>query len=192
MVALDWTAEFAQIISCTRCDKFTCRNILRDTEENVPQPGFIGTRFQEKRILLVGQNPGVPNNSLAIRDRIYTAALRRVLDQKSVESLAQLQEVLSKFIPSWPVHGNYFPLQESGLALDEIAYCNIARCRTEGNKEPSLRMASNCADSHFSRWLDLLNPRAIVFVGKWGHSQGAHLADERHIPCDFMNRDRNL
>ena len=59
MNQLDWVTEFAQVISCTRCDKITCKKILRDSEENVPQPSFIGARFAEKRILLAGQNPGV-------------------------------------------------------------------------------------------------------------------------------------
>jgi hypothetical protein len=78
-----------------------------------------------------------------------------------------------KIVPSWPVHGKYFPLQESGLTLAEIAYCNLTRCRTKGNAIPSRQMALECAENHFVRWLDLLNPRAIVFNGKWAHDQGA-------------------
>jgi hypothetical protein len=160
MNKFDWATEFARVISCTRCDKLTCKDILRDAAENVPQPGFIGTRFHEKRILLVGQNPGVPNDNLAIKDRSYTAALRRVRDQTSVESFEHLQDVLKNFVPSWPVHGNYFPLQESGLTLDEIAYCNIVRCRTERNAQPSLRMVSVCTNNQLASWLDLLNPKS--------------------------------
>jgi hypothetical protein len=192
MNAIDWATEFARVVSCTRCDKITCKKILRDTQENVPQPGFVGTRFSETRILLAGQNPGFPNVRLVAEDRKYTAALRRLRDQTSIESFDQLQVVLQKFVPSWPVHGNYFPLRESGLVLDEIAYCNIVRCRTEGNAPPSLRMASECSENHFTRWLDLLKPRAIVFIGKWAHDRGSRFACERRIPCDFMNRERSL
>jgi len=191
MDRIDWPAEFAHVISCARCDRLTCRKIVRDDEENVPQPGFVGARFFEKRILLAGQNPGVPNQRLAADDRVYTAALRRVRDERSLESLGQLQTVLRGFVPSWPVHGNYFPLEEAGLELDEIAYCNVVRCRTEGNAAPSSRMIAEC-QSHFERWLDLLRPRAIVFIGKWAHDQSSRLALERQIPCDFMNRERSL
>src|ERR1700688_4815956 len=142
MNAIDWATEFARVISCTRCDKITCKKIMRDTQENVPRPGFVGTHFSETRILLAGQNPGFPNARLAAEDRKYTAALRRLRDQTSIESFGQLQFVLQEFVPSWPVHGNYFPLRESGLSLDEIAYCNVVICGTEGNAPPSLRMAS--------------------------------------------------
>ena len=192
MNAINWAAEFAQVISCSRCDKITCKKILRDSEENVPQPGFIGTRFSEKRILLVGQNPGFPNAELAPKDRIYTEALRRVRDQPSTESFGQLQTVLQKFVPDWPVCGNYFPLEDSGLELDEIAYCNVARCRTEGNARPSKTMAAECIKNHFCRWLELLRPRAVIFIGKWAHERGAQFVSERQIPCDFMNRQRSL
>jgi len=191
MTARDWATEFATIISCARCDKSTCMKILRDSTENVPQPGFIGTGFQEKRILIVGQNPGIPNDRLAPNDRNYTRSLRRLRDQKTEESWTQLQNELMEFVPSWPVHGSYFPLQESGLSLHDIAYCNIVRCRTEGNAQPSARMSSGCAH-HFTRWLDLLKPRAVVFIGKWAHDHGAHFVHERQIPFDFMNRERSL
>jgi hypothetical protein len=192
MIAINWAADFAKIVSCTQCTKITCKKLLRDNQENVPQPGFIGSQYSEKRILLVGQNPGIPPARMAFDDRKYTAALRHVRDQASIESLNQLQEILRRFVPSWPVHGNYFPLQESGLTLDEISYCNIARCRTEDNAPPSTRMTAECTKTHFARWLDLLEPRAIVFIGKWAHDRGAQYGHERQIPCDFMNRERSL
>jgi uracil-DNA glycosylase len=192
MNAIDWAAEFAQVISCTRCTSITCKKILRDAQENVPQPGFIGDRFPEKRILLVGQNPGVPTAKTAFDDQKYMAALRRVRDQASIDSLSELQVILRRFVPTWPVCGSYFPLQESGLTLDEIAYCNIIRCRTEGNATPSHRMTSECIENHFARWLELLEPRAIIFIGKWAHHRGARFAADRHIPYDFMNRERSL
>src|SRR5205823_2298444 len=156
----------------------------RDTGENVPQPGFVGADYLRKRVLLVGQNPGFPNATLIDRDLIYTGALRRVRDDGSPENWAKLQEVLLEFVPDWPVQRNYFPLEESGLALTEIAYCNIVRCRTLGDAKPSAKMQSECADNHFARWLDLLEPRAIVFIGKWAHDRGSPYARERQIPHD--------
>ena len=188
----DWTAEFARVISCERCDKRRSNNILRDARENVPQPGFIGSRYEKFRILLVGQNPAVPPSRLAADDQEYTAALRRVRDDATAESMGSLQEVLLRFVPSWPVHGNYFPLYESGLTLEEIAYCNIIRCRTVENARPSSGLASTCIDTHFGRWLDLLTPRAIVFIGKWAHDRGEAAARNRSIPVTFMNRERSL
>ena len=61
-----------------------------------------------------------------------------------------------------------------------------------GNAPPSSRMAAERGDNHFGRWLDLLEPRAVVFIGKWAHDHGGRYARERHIPCDFMNRERSL
>jgi hypothetical protein len=165
---------------------------LRDSDENVPQPGFVGTDYVRKRILLVGQNPGIPNAALVNRDRIYTAALRRLRDDGSQESWVKLQEVLREFVPDWPLQRNYFPLEETDLTLSEIAYCNIVRCRTVANTRPSSNMKSECADNHFAHWLDLLEPRAIVFLGKWAYDRGSPYAIARQIPHDFMNRHRSL
>lgn len=184
---VNWPVEFSEIISCDRCVKLIFRNILRDGIKNVPQSGFIGKRYHEKKILLVRQNPGVSNCNLAVKDRVYTAALRRVHDDMSDESFTHLLEVLENFIPSWPVHGNYLPLQEPGLALDQIAYFNLVRCRTEKNSPPSMPMASECANKHFTRWLDSLIASAMVFMGKWACDRG----NDRGIPNNFMNRHRS-
>lgn len=190
---IHWVSEFAKVIACTKCTHWTATRLLRDDAENVPQPGCIGARYANTRVMLVGQNPGLPNTpALAFADRRYTLALRDLRDSPSDENYANLQDVLSEFIPSWPVHGNYFPLSECGIELDDIAYCNVVRCRTHANAMPGRAMTTNCTSEHFERWLELLNPRAVVFIGKWAHDHGAASVARLGIPFDFMNRQRSL
>lgn len=103
----------------------------------------------------------------------------------------ELGRVLLEFVPDWPVSGNYFPLAECGLHLNDIAYFNVVRCRTVNNSVPSANLVRNCLE-HFDRWLDLLQPRVVVFIGKWAHDIAAEKAIRRGIPVTFMNRMRSL
>lgn len=74
-----WSNEFANVVSCSRCTTTTCKNLLRDLEENVPQPGFIGTKYYEERVLLFGQNPAITKSEQALAaNRPYTAKLEHV------------------------------------------------------------------------------------------------------------------
>jgi hypothetical protein len=149
--------------------------------------------------LLVGQNPASPNERLLDADRIYTAALRALRDNETVESYSHLQGVLDDFIPTWPVHGQYFPLAECGLALEDIAYFNLVRCRTRRTGEkynpPNKTTAATCRTLHFERWLDLLKPRAVVFIGLWASQPdggGKTACDARGIPSVAVNRSKSL
>ena len=187
----NWHSEFAKVISCQHCTQVTDRNLKRDACEDVPQPGYIGSRYHQTRLLLVGQNPGKPGN-LAAADRPYTEALRALRDEPTPQLYASLSKVLRDFIPQWPVHGHYFPLSECGLTLEDIAYCNIVRCRTEENRAPNQLLAMQCLSQHFARWIDLLAPKFVVFVGKWAWQQGRSTLDKAGIPYDFMNRQRSL
>jgi uracil-DNA glycosylase len=183
--------EFARVIACTRCTCSTDRNLLRDESENVPQPGYIGENYKNTRVLLVGQNPGTPK-SLAAKDLSYTAALRSLRDAPTSESYEHLEAVLASFIPQWPVHGNYFPLRECGLTLNDIAYCNAVRCRTRDDRAPNKLLTSTCISHHFIRWLELLQPRVVVFIGKWAAQQGGAYVAAAGIPYAYMNRQRSL
>ena len=188
---MDIPAEFARVVTCSRCTTATSRKLLRDGANNVPQPGFIGANYLRRRVALAGQNPAVGPSRFAARDAFYTAALRDVGDTPTIENMEALNRILLEFIPAWPVHGSYFPLEECGLQLDEIAYFNVVRCRTLGNSAPGTGLVSNCL-GHFDRWLELLAPRIVVFIGKWAHDRASHLAERRGIPVAFMNRERSL
>ena len=112
--------------------------------ENVPQPGYIGVAYENTGILLVGQNPAIPPAKLQRKDKDYTAALRALRDAPTPKHYGELQAILDDFISTWPVKGQYFPLEECRLTLMDVAYFNFVRCRTmsvKANAPPCSRWA---------------------------------------------------
>lgn len=189
--SVQWQDEFARVIRCGRCNGATDRHLLRDGHENLPQPGYVGLNYEMHRVLLVGQNPGTPK-SLGNRDQPYMAALRSLGDNPTEVHYKKLATVLTGLIPQWPIHGNYFPLPDCGLTLDDIAYCNIVRCRTTNDHPPGQALTSACVSEHFSRWLQILQPRVVIFIGRWAYERGIAVVAAAGIPHTFMNRQRSL
>lgn len=182
--------EFSSVINCTACPQGT-KKLLRDTGENVPQPGYIGRRYSEGGVVIVGQNPASPPPNLVQLDRAYMGHLRRLAKEKSEVAYADLLENLDEFIPFWPFR-RLFPLEEIGLTLDEVAFFNLVRCRTAGGGAPSDAMFSTCVDRHFAQWLSFLAPKVVVFIGKAPHDWVAPLLRQKQIPCAFINCARHL
>lgn len=189
---LAWHTEFAKVIACTKCTADTCRDLLRDCNDNVPQPGYVGPAYSGTRVLLVGQNPGTRKLARESLDRTYAAALRALRDEPTPQRYAELSAILRGFIPHWPVTNNYFPLDECGLTLDDIAYCNIIRCRTIGDRKPNQELARRCVSEHFVNWLRWLAPRVVIFIGKWAWEHGHVAVADAGIPFSYMNRQRSL
>lgn len=184
--------DFAEVIRCDRCTTATDRNLAR-TATNVPQPGFIGTNYAARRIMLVGQNPGESRERLKDRDEPYMEALRQLGQTPSPETLNHFQDVVRAYAEHWPITRAHFPLQQCGLSLDDIAYCNVVRCRTTRDAAPGPRLVGACVSTHFEQWLDLLKPRLVVFIGRWAADRGA-AACARHDDIEYvwLSRQRNL
>ena len=127
----------------------------------------MGANYRQSGVLLVGQNPGVASD-LVNDDQIYTAALRSLGDNPTSEEYEKLSRSLENVIQGWPVHNNYFPLAACGLTLNDIAYCNLVRCRTQANRTPNRSLVTRCVDQHFDRWIGWLEPQVVVFIGKMG------------------------
>jgi hypothetical protein len=189
----EWPREFARVISCTKCTAATDPNLLRDKSENVPQPGYIGRRYRNTGLLLVGQNPAVPPAHLSAEDLPYTSALRTLQRESTTQNYVDLHAVLQEFIPKWPMYGKYFPLDECGLTVDDFAFVNLVRCRRTGKNSPPTRaIATNCTDEHFRRWVKLLSPKVVVFIGKWANDRVRAQGAISNIPCAFVNMQRSL
>ena len=187
----DLVHEYRRVIKCAVCQQAGERALLRDDVFDLPQPGYVGNNYAHTRVLLVGRNPGVSRDRFAIQDGRYAELLVAVRDGTSGQAMEELQALLEEIIPTWPVHGRHFPLSECGLALADIAFLNLVRCRTRNDKPPSTGMVRNCL-RHFVRWLDMLKPRVVVCVSKWAHDQVVAQLDSRGIPHTYVNRDRSL
>lgn len=184
--------KFAQVMRCQLC--IGCnKKLLRDDGFNLPQPGYIGSKYLKSRILLIGQNPGVSPDYRQGPDKEYSSLLVALRDNPTTDNYSELNAFLSHDIQTWPVHGSYFPLSESGLTLDDIAYFNLVRCRTEENSAPGKLLVQNCVQNHACSWINELDPRVIVCIGKWAYGnlpQDVH--DKYHERVTYMNRMRSL
>ena len=188
---MDTVAEFTRIISCIECTSQTSTKLLRDLHLDLPQPGFIGQRYAQTGLVLAGQNPGISPLRFASQDAEYIRTLQKLQDKPTPQVMSKLTQVLHTFVPKWPIHGNYFPLKECGLELDDIAYFNVVRCRTEENSSPGKGVIGNCL-KHFDAWVDLLHRKVLIFLGKWAFKAAGHIPVQRGIRYAFINRDRSL
>jgi hypothetical protein len=186
-----WHLKFAEVISCSRCTKQTDPNLLHD-KDDLPQPGYIGSHYAMKRVLLVGQNPGTRKKAREEMDKRQSSALEQLRDNPTIERYRALECILKEFLPLIPLQQKYFPLEECGLKLEEISYCNLIRCRTEEDRRPRRQLAKNCIEEHFTHWLTLLQPAVVIFLGKWAYDRGKVTVEKQNIPCDFINRQRSL
>lgn len=187
--------KFSQVISCDYCSCNNYPNLLRDDSFNLPQPGYIGTNYKNTRVLLVGQNPGVPTydpSDPGRPDKKYADALITVRDKANAKSMARLKSIEDEIMPTWSVVQRQFPLAECGLQLDDIAYVNLVRCRTKGNAMPGSYITRACINNHFIGLLDWLQPRVVVCIGKWAHNYIGTLLKGRGIQSGFINRQRSL
>ena len=190
-ISINWNKEFARVISCKHCTSSTDRALLRDEAENVPQPGYVGKDYFKSRVILIGQNPGTPK-TLGLKDQPYTAALRALRDLPNATNYRTLSKVLEDFIPQWPVQARHFPLHECGLTLNDIAYFNLVRCRTIEDRAPSKKLSDACVSQHFDRWVQVMQPRVVIFIGKWASDRAATRLEEVGVPSAYVNRLRNL
>jgi uracil-DNA glycosylase len=183
---------FYNVINCEACNSSIGSILVRDKLINLPQPGYIGKNYEKFRVLLIGQNPGVCPPSRQLNDRKYMQALLNLAVKPSIHTYKKLYQILLGYIPGWSVNRKYFPLEECGLGLDDIAYCNVVRCRTQDNIKPSKTVTDNCIREHLFNFIDLVDPKVIVYIGKWAHDQVSPFLKSRKIPMTYMNRDRSL
>ena len=183
--------EFARVVKCDVCARSSFPKLLRDDSFNVPQPGYIGANYSNTRVLLVGQNPGTSDDYYYNYDVELANALVAVTDDSNAQTMAEVKNILDRIIPTWNIFRTYFPLTECGLKLNDIAYINVVRCRTEGNATPGVQITRTCISSHFIRWLDWLEPRVVVCLGKWAYDKIAYELEVRGISKTFINRNRS-
>ncbi len=182
----------ADVVRCTACAECGVSSLLRDDHFDVPQPGYVGASYAKSGVMFIGQNPGTSPERSRVDDTKLAAILLALSREPSAAKFVALRSFLEAFMRTWAITQRYLPLGRFGLELEEIAYVNVARCRTKKNAAPSPRMAERCITLHLERWLDVLQPRVVVFLGKWAHDVAAPSVERRGIAVGYINRDRSL
>ena len=180
-------AEFGNVIGCERC---ATADVQRDESFNLPQPGFIGKNFPAHKVILIGQNPGASPDRFADEDKRYADLLLKLRAEQDAAAYSKLYAFLLEFMRKWQVK-NFFPLAECGLDLEDIAYFNLVRCRTQANAAPGRNVTAACM-WHFINWIEMLSPTVVVCIGKNPYDRIIQYLEKRGIPCCFINRARDL
>lgn len=123
------------------------------------QPGYIGQKFDNHRVLLIGMNPAGDGTG-AQNGLVYTALDE--LDGKE-PSVAELSRVIASVMPSWPIFMNCIQpiLTRLGLTVHDIALINLLPWRSDSPHvlyEMSWRKIVN-------RQVDALAPARIIALG---------------------------
>jgi hypothetical protein len=163
------------------------RLINRNWADRLPQPGYMGLRYQPGGLVFVSMNPGAgPQGGLSADDQRQYGALQRLRDadeQAAGAVFDELMQVLAGIMPGWKIHQNFVApvLRAVGLDFSEVAYVNLLKWRTTASSGLA-RLYALSWDHHTREQLELLAPSRVVAVG----SDAGH-AFQRHYtaPVDF-------
>jgi putative transcriptional regulator len=188
----DRIKEYKTIMSCDLCIRQADTVILRNND-NIPQPGHIGNRHEQHRVLLIPQNPGYAKPQRTIQHQRYAEAEKIFLSKPTQDNMENLQSLLEQAMPYWTIYAQVVSplLTRCDLTLADIAYFNAVRCPTINNSTPSTIMVANCK-FHLDHWLEWLQPEAVVCIGKKVYRDVRPILTRYNIPHTYINRDRSL
>jgi hypothetical protein len=138
-------------------------------DDLLPQFGYVGPRYPETRVLLLGINPGNgSSNSRSRGDEVAMPALHRFVRDRSASSFLEAQRVYQKVCESWPIWRRHCSqvIGAGLLSMDEIAYSNCLPWRTASESAFDDTVALKAAKLYAYPLIAELNPRIIIAMGK--------------------------
>lgn len=147
------------------------------SNDDLPQPGYVGPNYEPGNILLLGQNPGNDpiGKGISASDALQYRHLRKLKDcgpEHAQKTYIELMETLGENVmPKWPLIRNVvIPfLSEIDMKLSDVAFTNIAKFRTTSSSFQTIIYERS--------WLltleqiELLQPGNIVCLGEKTRSE---------------------
>ena len=140
--------------------------------DRLPQPGFVGSGYKPKGVLILGQNPGndAVGKGEAVADLHQYQILRCLRDAKDTESAESASHALmaaldTTVMPTWRIVQNVVMplLKKLHLDLKDIAYLNLVKFRTVNSDFPSRIYDHSWFQT--SMQIELLEPQVIIVLG---------------------------
>lgn len=139
-------------------------------DDQLPQFGYVGSRYQSTRLLVLGINPGNgPNNKRTRHDEILMPRLRQFVLDREAQSFLEAQRAFQTVCSSWPMwrrHCSAVIGAGGFLTMDDIAYSNCLPWRTASESAFGGSVSLRAAEFFAYPLIDELQPRTIVAMGK--------------------------
>jgi len=138
-------------------------------DDLLPQFGFVGERYDERRVLFLGINPG--NGTRAQRnagDARTMPALEAFVKNPSAKNFLVAQQAYRTVCEQWRMWGHECSelLRRTNLSLDEVAFTNALPWRTATTSSFHKSVSQKAAMHYVRPYLGSLRPRILVAVGK--------------------------
>jgi hypothetical protein len=139
-----------------------------DLGDEIPQPGFVGTRYRSGGVLFLGKNPGKGGAQKSEEDRLQFEALHRLRDANPADLrclFEDLCELLARRVmPTWGIVRNYVNpvLSKVGAGLDDVAYLNLLKWRSEAT---NAHLFDASWKAHTGEQYSKLNPGFVIALG---------------------------
>jgi hypothetical protein len=139
-------------------------------DDLTPQFGFTGPRFESKRVLLLGINPGNgPRNDVRTsEDERMMPALRNFSRNPTEENYTDASCAYMAECQRWPLWKRHCAevIGAGKLEFDQIAYSNCLPWRTASKSDFEDFVARKAAELYVRPLIDELKPSVIIAMGK--------------------------
>ena len=160
------------------------------SDDQVPQFGFIGDRYQETRVLLLGINPGNgKRDRRSAGDARMIPVLAAFQRNPTNEAFKAAMIAYQNECRGWPVWTRHCAevIGAGKLSFDEIAYSNVLPWRTQSGSKFTDEVARRTAGLYVTPLVSDLAPRVIVALGKRA-AEVIALAETGDVPVIVWNR----
>lgn len=134
-------------------------------DDLTPQFGYVGVRYEEFRVLLLGINPGNgPRDCRSPADKAMMPKLNRFRDEPSGETFQFASTAFAEACRNWPVWRRFCGelFGEDKLSLDQVAYSNCLPWRTATEARYSDETAERAVHHYVLPLITELKPKIVI------------------------------
>jgi hypothetical protein len=146
------------------------RSVILRADDLTPQFGFVGSRFAEARVLLLGINPGNgPRNDIRTpNDARMMPSIRQFAEDPTEKNFVDASNAYQAECKHWPIWKRHCSeiVGAGKLSIDDIAYSNCLPWRTESQSNFDDSVARKAAQLFAAPLIEELKPKVIIALGK--------------------------
>lgn len=144
------------------------QSALIQSDDRIPQFGYVGSNYLARRILLLGINPGNgPRNRRKAGDELQMPHLERFANNPTESNFERAQEAYLRACQNWGIWGRECNelLSIANLSLSDVAFSNALPWRTKSGADFGRAIELATAERYVKPLILDLKPNILIAVG---------------------------